>query len=421
MAIVRQIPWTEQPQTAAGVDWGNPLSQALSFAWNAFAPTIDVVSNSAGTISGGSTTGASTKGIAFSSSAGVSNGINFGSSYKPIKANSTNYTILSLAKPVPNGSGVRQTFWAQGDDGGSPFRQYTLMADGAGAGVGSIELQQYDGAVIALAYSNTLAVNNQWRAFVGRRSGSTADVFVDGKNATISSSGTYGVSVDTTGPTYVSGVSGQSRALVSGNALVLVWNRALSDAEIASVSANPWQLFAPRTQRIWTAASGGAYSITAQPGSYALSGQTSTITRSRLLTGSAGSYAVTGQNATVSRSRLITASAGAYAIAGQSATLVRSRLITAQAGAYTYTGQSATITYAGAGAYTLTALAGSYALTGQAATMTKSRVINASAGSYALAGKAASITYSGAPAPTGLSGVYFDVLSGRLLVLRSGT
>ena len=39
------------------------------------------------------------------------------------------------------------------------------------------------------------------------------------------------------------------------------WNRALSDAEIASISANPWQLFKPVQRRVWFdggAAAGGA-------------------------------------------------------------------------------------------------------------------------------------------------------------------
>lgn len=195
-----------------------------------------------------------------------------------------------------------------------------------------------------------------------------------------------------------------------------------SASTMRELATSPWQLFAPRAQRIFAPITvGGAYSITAQAGSYALTGQSSTITRSRLLTASAGSYAYTGQQATVSRNRQLTASAGAYALAGQSATLTKSRLIVASAGAYTYTGQSATLTYVGSAVnYSLTALAGSYALSGQSATLTKSRVINASAGSYSLTGRPATITYSGAPAPGGLSGVYFDVLSGRLLVLRSG-
>lgn len=121
-----------------------------------------------------------------------------------------------------------------------------------------------------------------------------------------------------------------------------------------------------------TAGGGGTtYTLTAQAGSYAISGQAATITRSRLITAQAGAYTYTGQSATITRSRLITAQAGAYTYTGQSATITRSRYIAAQAGAYTYTGQDATITYIpSATVYTLTALPGAYSYTGQSAAIT---------------------------------------------------
>jgi len=45
------------------------------------------------------------------------------------------------------------------------------------------------------------------------------------------------------------------------------------------------------------AATGNNYVLTAQAGSYVLSGQTATLARSKVITASAGSYALTGQNA----------------------------------------------------------------------------------------------------------------------------
>ena len=39
--------------------------------------------------------------------------------------------------------------------------------------------------------------------------------------------------------------------------LGLVWNRALSDSEIKSISNNPWQIFAPVSRQIWVPVSGG--------------------------------------------------------------------------------------------------------------------------------------------------------------------
>jgi Ca2+-binding RTX toxin-like protein len=88
------------------------------------------------------------------------------------------------------------------------------------------------------------------------------------------------------------------------------------------------------------------------------------------ITAQAGTYSVTGQSATLLRSKLIVASNGSYAVTGQSATLLRSRLITASNGAYAINGQSVTITYGGGAVnYLLVAQAGSYAVTGSAASI----------------------------------------------------
>lgn len=143
-------------------------------------------------------------------------------------------------------------------------------------------------------------------------------------------------------------------------ALAGVFNRALSDAEIKSLSDDPWQLFARR--RIWVPSStpGGSYSIAAQPGSYSVTGQSSTITRSKHIVADVGSYSLSGQNATINytptgTNYTITANHGTYSITGQVATLLRSKQIVADAGSYSLTGQNATINYSGSGTTTLKA------------------------------------------------------------------
>ena len=113
------------------------------------------------------------------------------------------------------------------------------------------------------------------------------------------------------------------------------------------------------------------------------------------LTAQHGTYAITGQPAVLLRSKLITANSGTYSYTGQSANLLRSKLLTATNGTYALTGQSANIIYtAGGGAYTLTAQAGSYAVTGQSATLTRSRLLTASSGAYSVTGQSASILRS---------------------------
>ena len=98
---------------------------------------------------------------------------------------------------------------------------------------------------------------------------------------------------------------------------------------------------------------GGAtnYTVTANAGSYAVTGVSASILRSRVLAGAAGSYTYAGVAAILKRSRLVTGAAGAYSYTGVAATIVKTTLnaysITANAGAYSYSGQAATVTYSG--------------------------------------------------------------------------
>jgi len=93
---------------------------------------------------------------------------------------------------------------------------------------------------------------------------------------------------------------------------------------------------------------GGAYTLTAQHGTYTVTGQSATITRNRALTASAGSYAVTGQSAGIAIGRVLTAQSGAYTLAGQSADIEYSGTaanyeLVCEPGSYTVTGSDAGI------------------------------------------------------------------------------
>ena len=167
------------------------------------------------------------------------------------------------------------------------------------------------------------------------------------------------------------------------------------------------------------------YPITANSGTYALTGQSATITKTRLITANNGTYALTGQSATIVKTRLITANNGTYALTGQSATITNTRLITANNGTYALTGQTATITYTAPTAYVITANNGTYALTGQSATIVKTRLITANNGTYALTGQSATITQTRLiTANNGtysLTGQSATIAKTRLITADSGT
>jgi len=165
--------------------------------------------------------------------------------------------------------------------------------------------------------------------------------------------------------------------------------------------------------------------ITANNGNYSVTGQSAMLARNRVLTAQAGAYSLTGRTATLLKSKLLTAINGSYSVTGRTATLLKSKLLTAINGSYSVTGQTAVITYTpGAVSYTLTAQAGSYALTGQSASVNRNRSLTASAGSYSATGQSATLLRSKLlTATTGsytLAGQPATLLRSKLLVASVG-
>ncbi len=173
-------------------------------------------------------------------------------------------------------------------------------------------------------------------------------------------------------------------------------------------------LFEP--DRIWVpVAAINSYSLTADQGSFTLTGQAAGLTAARtmaaaqgsfaltgqdagllfghLLTAGQGSYSLTGQDASLTATRLLTAAQGSFSLTGQDAGLYVSRALSAGQGSYALSGQDATLTYSPAGAYTITADAGSFTLTGQADGLSAARLLTAAQGSYSLTGQDASLLY----------------------------
>ena len=234
---VRQIPWTEQPQGPVEVDWGNPLAQGLVYA--------DAGTRSNKNVYGVDTrTTPTSKGLANRFVAGAS------SVETPLKTHAAN-------------------------------RTYFFVAQSDGNSLGRLFDKRVSGAQVEIAFVSGLALTYE-------------RVFAGGTNTFGGPSITYGVPFSaairysTQTPTScsisVNGVSSYPTASFSGattdNAdayvignrkndnlrpwngwvgVSLIWDRILTDAEIASLTENPWQIFAPRTQRILSPAAASAY------------------------------------------------------------------------------------------------------------------------------------------------------------------
>lgn len=200
---------------------------------------------------------------------------------------------------------------------------------------------------------------------------------------------------------------------------------AFADTNADPYEASPSPTVASLFSIYATYTAGPTYTLTADAGSFTLSGTAASLTASRLLTADAGSFTLTGQDASLLASRTLTADPGSFTLTGQDATFSRSYVLDAEAGSFTLTGQDATLTYSGVGCnllqetgdallqenddnillescsdgpsgptYTLTADPGSFTLTGQDANLLVGRVLTADLGSFTLSGQDATFSRS---------------------------
>lgn len=108
-----------------------------------------------------------------------------------------------------------------------------------------------------------------------------------------------------------------------------IWGHAKTATEIAKIICDPYAHLVPANDRFFLYETAGAYSITCDPGSYAVTGTAATPQHDKKVSAETTSYAWTGSDATLTHT-----TPGAY-------TLV------ADAGSYTLTGSAATLTWSG--------------------------------------------------------------------------
>lgn len=143
-----------------------------------------------------------------------------------------------------------------------------------------------------------------------------------------------------------------------------------------------------------------------------------------ILTADAGSFTLSGTAAALEAGRYLAANAGSYTLTGQDVTFVVDRVLTAESGSFSLTGTDATLTYSGT-TYTLTADPGSYTLTGTDAALEAGRLLAASPGSYTLTGQDATLTrdavLTAASGSYTLTGTAAALNAGRKLTAESGS
>ena len=248
MARTREIvlPWRQQPQRAVGIDWRNPITRDLVFAFESPRPLFDAT----GTVP-----------MAITSSAVTTRACEYGLA--------TNYTGSQAALSCASASGfdglgnaTENTFdilvrfntanptcklFSQWD---TPMVQRWTLEFSSGNMIWVAGDKDSYGSSRSRFDLSSAVTAAGWYRFQGAwGGGSTRTLLVNGAGrATVLSSGNCTIINPTTAPIQVgaSGPSGLNGQVVFAR----LWRRALSVNELRETYANPWSLFAPRRRRI---------------------------------------------------------------------------------------------------------------------------------------------------------------------------
>lgn len=254
--IRRYADWTTQPQEPVGIDWGNPINEDLATASIPGVASILMYPQKS------SSTLASSRelykfGYALRKPIGNTAGLVFNSPGHLVTSDGAytgDFTILFLGKAEQNTTRGVAFFQIQ-ESGGFPCVAFgTNMTNADTDSSGTLGVSIFNGGW-QWEYASGVVVANESAAFACRRKTGVPGLFKNGVQLSVSS-GSGGGSPFSTGAVGSSSaqivIQGRPNNSTPGIDLlsgVWTWNRALSDTEIASISDNPWQLFAPRS--IW--------------------------------------------------------------------------------------------------------------------------------------------------------------------------
>lgn len=195
---------------------------------------------------------------------------------------------------------------------------------------------------------------------------------------------------------------------VEGNTFTTANDQFVSAQVGLTVTAN----FGSSSQDVLVAAAWGpAKSITADAGSYTLTGTAATFRKTWKVVAASGSYALTGTAATPKLGRKVVAAAGSYLLTGSNVNLNKGKRISVDPGSYSFTGTAATLRQA----RKVTAVAGSYVLTGATVALKHGWKVTAASGSYSIVG--ASVNFLIAKAPS----IHLPVFGGWTVKIKLET
>ena len=271
------------------------------------------------------------------------------------------------------------SFWR----GGSSNRAISTIAESPGASArdrslavsatagGYFQVGTRDGATDVIVSSTTTVTTIGVNPFTlaGRATKAELSIFVNGVKEGASAITSTGRAY--TSPELVLGQGalgtgiGITQICNSDPTIFLVWSRALSDEEIASLHRNPWQVYRSANRIVFPeAAAVTAYSLDTTPGTYNITGSSPSLLANRLVSTTPGAYDLTGSSPSLLLGRALDTTPGDYDITGSSPSLLLGRALETTPGDYDITGSPVDLEKATPGQFVLQTTPGAYNITG---------------------------------------------------------
>lgn len=246
--------YTQQPQQAPQIDWSNPITAGLAFAFLLGGQTPVGIAGGASHLASApyvaAALGPTPMGVAAKASSNVNRIMDTGST----GITSNTYSLFAAGTGTPTGV------------------QSAIDDDSSSVGARRFQFRTNAGKVEFISFVNDSTNTGVIAAPVAMSAAEMARGFTMG--ATCSPTGTAvfqnglkaigsvspGTPRSASGNFYIgcrknTTTSGTAQAwLVGGLSLVAGWSRVLSDAEMQSLAANPWQIFRAPQRRLWYAA-----------------------------------------------------------------------------------------------------------------------------------------------------------------------
>ena len=261
---------TQQPNGPVKLNGGHPAYEGLT-VWLSTSPNKLIGARELVAVSetGYNSSPIGLEGIARKWNRSAAAGIDFGVNQI---FNGQAVTVLVVAAPV-SAAAMKSAFSQRLGSGSFPQVDFIFngTGDGLSASAGTVELVTYDGSSRGVTAASQ--TDGNVHCWVASNSTSLGYIFKDGVAQTLSqdvriSSAIYGATQklvigrlgdDTSSTTYQ-----HDDPLY----LVAVWNRQLPKNLAASLSVNPWQIFAPIPRNVFADVAGGSGSQTLSPSLY---------------------------------------------------------------------------------------------------------------------------------------------------------